>query len=330
MTSTRKFVTPGDLTELVRAHMGSDRRVVDIERFTSGSKKGVYRLTFDDGSTIALYVWHPDENFWPVPPPAGPGDPFIDATGLDLFEAAYQRLVAIGVGTPVVHVIDRSHTLYPADLALVEDVRGGKLEDLIERDRAAADRPIAMLREALTAMRHDISTSFGKVAIVDAGNGVADRAASEVILRRSLGHLAEAAGYEPRLNAARHAIEAKLRDLAGAVRPRSGYGLIHGELGADHVMLDETGAPLLIDIEGLAYFDIEWEYVFLKIRFRENYAALAADDLDPDRMRFYQLSHHLSLVAGPLRIATVGDFHDAAFMRELADAHTARALAYIA
>ncbi len=40
-----------------------------IERFTSGSKKGVYRLTLDDAATIALCVWHPDENFWPVTPP---------------------------------------------------------------------------------------------------------------------------------------------------------------------------------------------------------------------------------------------------------------------
>jgi phosphotransferase family enzyme len=327
--STRKFVTRDDLADLIRAHVGSDRRVVDIERFTGGSKKGVYRLTLDDGATIALYVWHPDENFWPVAPPSDPEDPFIDAIGIDLFEAAYQRLVAIGVGTPVVHVIDRSHTVYPADLALVEDVRGGTLEDLMERDRAAADRPIAMLREALTAMRHDGSTSFGTVAAVQAGNGVNDRPAPTVILRRALRHLAEAAGYEPRLDAAGHAIEAKLRDLAGAVRPRSGYGLIHGELGADHVMLDATGAPLLIDIEGLAYFDIEWEYVFLKIRFHEHYAALAVDDLDPDRMRFYQLAHHLSLVAGPLRIATVGDFHDVAFMREIADAHTERVLAHV-
>lgn len=329
MTSTRKFVTPDDLTDLVRTHVGSDRRVADIERSTGGTKKGVYRLTFDDGSTMALYVWHPDENFWPVPPRSDPADPFTDATGLDLFEAAYQRLVAIGVGTPVVHLIDRSHTLYPADLALVEDVRGGTLEDLMERDRAAADRPIAMLREALTAMRHDISSSFGKVAIVDAGNGEADRPAPEVILRRSLTDLDEAAGYERRLGAARRAIEAKLRDLAGAVRPRSGYGLIHGELGPDHVMLDDTGAPLLIDIEGLAHFDIEWEYVYLKIRFHEDYAALAVHDLDPDRMRFYQLAHHLSLVAGPLRIATVGDFHNVAFMRDIAGAHTERVLAHI-
>jgi len=302
---------------------------MDIERFTSGSKKGVYRLTLDDATTIALYVWHPDENFWPVAPPPDPDDPFVDATGIDLFEAAYQRLVAIGVGTPAVHLIDRSHALYPADLAFVEDVRGGKLEDLIERDRAAADRPIAMLREALTAMGHDISTTFGKVAVVAAGNGVADRSAPEVILRRSLGHLAEASGYEPRIDAARDAIEAKLRELTDAVRPRTGYGLIHGELGADHVLLDATGTPLLIDIEGLTYFDIEWEYVLLKIRFGENYPAVAADDLDADRMRFYQLAHRLSLVAGPLRIASVGDFHDAAFMREIADAHTSRALAHI-
>jgi hypothetical protein len=340
VTSTRKFVAPDDLTDLVRAQLGTDRRVVGIERFTSGSKKGVYRLRLDDGATIALYVWHPDENFWPVAPPPDPDDPFVDASGIDLFEAAYQRLVAIGAGTPVVRLIDRSHALYPADLALVEDVRGGKLEDLIERDRltadraasnrAAADRPMAMLREALTAMRNDLSPRFGKVAVVGTGNGVADRSAPAVILRRSLGHLAEAAGYEPRIEAARDAIEAKLHDLAGAVRPRSGYGLIHGELGPDHVMLDAAGRPLLIDIEGLSYFDIEWEYAFLRIRFRENYPALAVDALDPDRMRFYQLAHHLSLVAGPLRIATVGDFHDAAFMREVAEAHTARVLAHLA
>jgi hypothetical protein len=329
MTSTRKFAASDDLTDLVRAHLGSDRRVVDIERFTGGSKKGVYRLTLDDTSTVALYVWHPDENFWPVATPSDPADPFVDATGLDLFEAAHRRLVPLGVGTPAVYVVDRSHTLYPADLALVEDVRGGTLEELIERDRAAADRPIAMLREALAAMRQDLSLSFGKVAVVAAGNGVADRSAHEVILGRSLAHLAEAAGYEPRIGAARDAIEAKLRHLAAAVRPRRGYGLIHGELGADHVMLDAAGRPLLIDIEGLTYFDIEWEYVFLTIRFRENYPALAVDDLDPDRMRFYQFAHHLSLVAGPLRIATVADFHDAVFMRELADVHTAWTLAHI-
>jgi photosystem II stability/assembly factor-like uncharacterized protein len=49
---TCKFVTPDDLTDLVRTNMGSDRRVVDIERFTGGSKKGVYRLTFTGRVTV--------------------------------------------------------------------------------------------------------------------------------------------------------------------------------------------------------------------------------------------------------------------------------------
>jgi hypothetical protein len=46
-------------------------------------------------------------------------------------------------------------------------------------------------------------------------------------------------------------------------------------------------------------------------------------------MRGYQLAHHLSLVAGPLQIATVGDFHDVAFMRMVAGQHTDGALAYV-
>jgi len=171
VTATRRFVTRDSIADLVRAHVGSDRRVADVERFASGSKKGVYRLTLDDASSIALYVWHPDENFWPAAPPADADDPFVDAAGVELFEAAYRRLAAIGVGTPTVYVIDRTHALYPADLALVEDVRGGKLESFIERDRAAADRPLAMLCEALAAMRQDVSTRSAN-RVVEAGNGV--------------------------------------------------------------------------------------------------------------------------------------------------------------
>ncbi|MEV5879986.1 hypothetical protein AB0L75_38405 [Streptomyces sp. NPDC052101] len=57
--------------------------------------------------------------------------------------------------------------------------------------------------------------------------------------------------------------EIAVRDLAGAVRcgavrPRAGHSLVHGELGPDHVLLDVCGRPALIDVEGLMYFDAEW------------------------------------------------------------------------
>ncbi len=106
-------------------------------------------------------------------------------------------------------------------------------------------------------MRNDLSPSFGKVSAVEAGNGVADQSAPAVILRRALGHLAEAAGYETRIDAARDAIEAQLHDLANAVRPRSDTASSMLKLRPDHVMLDAAGRPLSIDIEALSYFDIE-------------------------------------------------------------------------
>jgi hypothetical protein len=82
------------------------------------------------------------------------------------------------------------------------------------------------------------------------------------------------------------------------VRPRTDHRLIHGELGPDHVLVDGDGQPVLIDIEGLMFFDLEWEHVFLELRFGEHYRALRPGGLDEGRRRFYRLAMHLSLIAG--------------------------------
>ncbi|HEU0238243.1 MAG TPA: phosphotransferase [Micromonosporaceae bacterium] len=317
-----------DFADLVPAHL-PPRRPVRVTRLAGGSKKGVYRLVFDDGATTVAYVWRAAENFWPAAPETDPDDPFRDSSGIDLFDSAHRRLAGLGVRTPEVLALDRSRAHVDADVAFVEDLTGGTLEALIERDRAAADGPLAMLRDALAAMHGATSPSFGSVATVDADRGVTSRPAADIVFARAQAHLAEAAAYEPRIEAHRDALAAVARDLAAAVPARNRYALIHGELGPDHVMLDDRGRPALIDIEGLAYFDVEWEHVFLRMRFRDDYPALAADDLDPHRMRFYQFAHHLSLIAGPLRIATAAGFPDVDFMREVAHAHTGRALAFL-
>ncbi len=150
----------------------------------------------------------------------------------------------------------------------------------------------------------------------------------EVVLRWSLKDLREAVGRVGRIAAERDAFEAALLDLHAAVRPRPGHGLIHGELGPDHVLLDDRNEPVLIDIEGASYFDVEWEHVFLKIRFGDHYERLRLDGLDERRLRFYRLAHHLSLVAGPLRLLD-GDFPDRDFMTEIATSHTEEALTFL-
>ena len=85
---------------------------------------------------------------------------------------------------------------------------------------------------------------------------------------------------------------------------------------------------VLIDIEGLMYFDIEWEHAFLRLRFGADYGRLSWDGLDERRMSFYTLAMRLSLVAGPLRLIE-GDFPGRAAMRGIAEHNLQQALTFI-
>ncbi len=102
---------------------------------------------------------------------------------------------------------------------------------------------------------------------------------------RALGDLAQAAARDARIDRARERLAERLLRLAAAVRPRAEYVVVHGELGPDHVLVAADGSPVLIDIEGAMYFDVEWEHVFLRIRLGEaDDRPLAADGLDEDRL----------------------------------------------
>lgn len=45
-----------------RAALGGGRRLEAVERLAGGSRKGVYRLTMDDTTTVIGYLWEDSEN----------------------------------------------------------------------------------------------------------------------------------------------------------------------------------------------------------------------------------------------------------------------------
>lgn len=326
MPADRTFARHDDLTDLVRAAFGSRRTLREVTRLRGGTSKGVYRLALDDGATAVLYRWHSDEDYWPAVPEAaaGPQDapgPFTERAGLHAFTAAHTCLTTLGVRVPAVHLVHERH--HGADVVLVEDVRGGSLEALLERDPAAGARTLDRLGEMLHVMHGHTTTGLGPDGAEHPG-----RACEEFVLARALTHLQDAAGREPRIAAAQDRLEQALQERASAVRPRSVHGLIHGELGPDHVLVDDGGAPVLIDIEGLMFFDVEWEHAFLELRFGTAYPRLRPPALDGDRLQLYRLALYLSLVAGPLRLLD-GDFPHRAGMRQIAEWNTERALATI-
>ncbi|MDW6066084.1 phosphotransferase [Streptomyces sp. FXJ1.4098] len=312
-------MTREQVASAARAALGGGRRLVAAPRVAGGSKKGVYRLVMDDATTAIAYLWDDAENYWPTAEGDDDlTDPFSPGLGLGLFEAAHARLDALGIRVPAIRLVDRDGAHCPADLAIVEDIPGENLEELLARDPRAAAPVMARLGEALEAMRRHRVPTYGKVAVVDGGGTSRGTSCEGVVLDRALRDLAEAASRDPRIVAARDRLEERLLSLAAAVRPRAQYAVVHGELGPDHVLVDADGNPVAIDIEGSMYFDVEWEHVFLQIRLHDAYRPLAVDGLDEDRLKLYMLAQRLSLTAGPLRLLD-GDFPDRAFMAGIAE-----------
>jgi Phosphotransferase enzyme family len=329
---TREFAGPQELAGVATSALGPGRRLAGVERLRGGSKKGVYRLSFDDGTSVIGYVWGAAENYWPdAGGPDNGADPFADASGAGPFEAAHAELTGLGVRVPRVYLVDRSRTAFPDEIALVQDVRGGTLESWLEGGRPGAEEVLARLAGALKLMHARRGRRIGKVALLGPdGDAIAPAQASceRVMLDRALGDLAQAAARVERIAAARARLAEVTAELFAAVRPRTDHRLIHGELGPDHVLIDGDGQPVLIDIEGLMFFDVEWEHVFLELRFAEHYPALRPDGLDEARLAFYRLAMHLSLIVGPLLLLD-GDFPDREPLMRIAEYNVGRALAFV-
>lgn len=309
-------VSTMDLAAAARAALGPGRRLARVERLAGGTSKGVYRLTMDDATTAIAYRWADGEDYWPAGETDGDlADPFSPGKGLDLYLAAHRRLDALGLRVPAVHLAEPAGPAHPADLVIVEDFPGPTLEERGAGERAGTLRELA---ESLAAMRAYRASRYGKVGFVDGGGVSHGGSCEDTALAFGLRCLTDAAGRDPRIAAHRERLHERLLELRAVVEPRAAFSVVHGELGLDHVLVDAQGRPVLIDVESLAYFDVEREHVFLRIRLGGDYPLVAADDLDPRRMALYQLVQHLSLVAGPLRLLD-GDFPDRDFMLGIAD-----------
>jgi hypothetical protein len=330
MQTERRFADASQLVGVVQEVFGADRSIVGVDRLAGGTKKGVYRVALDDRTSTVVYVWSAEEDYWDGLLPDSSNDSesvFAHSSGIDLFEAATRRLEAVGVRSPRLLFTDRSQRLYPGEIAVAEDVTGGTLQTLLDTDPDAGQATLGQLAEMVRAMHRYRAPAFGKVAFVD-GGGVSKGGTCETAhLEHALTNIADAAARDVRAAAGRGQLEDKLRTLYATVEPRSEFGLVHGELCAEHTLVGPQGEPVLIDIEGLTYFDVEVDHTWMRMRFQEHYPPLRNPDLDPVRMKYYQYTMHLDLVGGPMRIAE-GDFPHREWMLDLAAHHLQKALVY--
>ncbi|WMT40946.1 hypothetical protein RE628_28400 [Paenibacillus sp. D2_2] len=109
--------------------------------------------------------------------------------------------------------------------------------------------------------------------------------------------------------------------LAAKIGARSCYSFIHAELGPNHVLVDNQLRPWLIDIEGALFFDPEYEHSFMEFRFDNYRRYLKNTQLDPHRMAFYKLYHHISYSAGPHRLLQ-REYPDAELVKQIMSFNT--------
>ncbi len=323
-------VTKEALAAAAWAAAGSERKIKEVARLAGGTTKCVYRLALDGGTTVIAYLWEESENYWPpAPNEKDLADPFSPGNGIDLFATAHSRLASLGLRVPEIYLLDRDRAYYPADIAILEDFPGEDLLAFWQRDPAAAEPTLARLREGLAAMRDYRGPAPGKVSFVDAGGTPHWPTSEAAVLALGLRCVAEATERDRRIAANRERLTDRLRELAATVRPRAEHSVVHGELGLDHVLVDGDGNPVIIDIEDLMYFDVEWEHAHMQVRLDRDWArTVGVDDLDEDRLALYMLAQRLFLVAGPLRLLD-GDFPDRAFMGSIIEHNLNEALALL-
>ena len=298
-----------------------------VHRLHGSTKKGVHRLTLDDHTTVITYLWHPTQDHWPTTHQAhAHTDPFSHASGPDLFLAAHRKLSDLGVRVPHLHALDASRPHHPGTLAVLEDIPGPTLEQHLTQDPTTTRPVLDRLAHTLRTMHAHTGPTFGKVAHLAQGHTPTAATCHDLVLHRALDDLQHAAQRDERLHPHHHRLTHTLHTLAGRITPRTEHSLIHGELGPDHVLVHTHGTPVLIDIEGLMFFDVEWEHAFLRLRFGPHHTHLATRPLDQARTDLYTLALHLSLVAGPLRLLE-GPYPDRDTMLAIAEHNLHAALA---
>jgi len=167
-----------------------------------------------------------------------------------------------------------------------------------------------------------------RLAMDDATSAIAYLWEEADALTWGLRCLTDAATRDPRITNAHDQLGRRLHGLAAAISPRAEYSVVHGELGLDHVLVDRRGRPVIIDVEDLMYYDVEWEHVFLRLRLHADYHHVAVDGLDEARLALYMLVQRLSLTAGPLRLLET-DFPDREFFRGIVEHNLREALLWL-
>ena len=279
-----------NLQKVIRKVFKKEYQINSFTRILGGAQKGVYKVECSEQFLCVLYIWdeslsyfknlHTKESF--------------TSNSAYLFKKNYDLLTSYNIRVPKIYHIDLSKINFSFEYALVEYIEGGELEPLMYTSQRDINLIMEDLRENLRKLHMIKSTRVGDLKYTMEEN-YSCNAYIKQSLDNALMYLFQ--NYEPMTK-----LKKELRDVSNRlyakVEERQEYSLIHFELGPNHVMVDKQGKTYLIDFEGMKYFDLEYEYSFLKLRYGKYYSKLKSMPIDDHRMKYYLLYHHIMAIEG--------------------------------
>jgi hypothetical protein len=312
-----------DLQDYMKKVFGTGYLVASVSKMHGGAQKVVYKIDCSNGFSCVLYVWDLTMNYFQEE--IANKDINEQSYGSDLFELNNKYLTQLGIQTPSLYDLNKERNRYPFDYALVEYVDGHKAEFYFHHsDSRIQDKVFQRLGDMLTGMHTNERHIYGKPN----HSGINTENCHLLQMENAKLQLSYASQHIDSIGANQSKLLDTLYKLESRIKARTKYGFIHGELGPDHILVNDRLTPFLIDIEGAMFFDIEHEHSFLELRFGDFYRYLKKDTLDPNRMLFYRFHHHISLTSGGLKLLHRG-FPDQQFAKDLANHHSQCALRFI-
>lgn len=311
-----------ELADCITTVFGTSYDINSIRQMQGGAQKTVYQLSCKNGFSFILYVWDLQNNYFQEE--REQENPIGQYPDGPLFNDNIRCLRQLGVRTPELYYYHQAKRGHSPDFAFVELISGREATDYENADRRTQDQIFQPLSEMLEKMHTHIRVNFGTIT----GGKPPQTSCHKMMMDNAMNQLAYAAQHLPEIRLHRDKLLDALETHYLSIQPREQYGFIHGELGPNHVLVNERLEPVLIDVDGAMFFDVEHEHSFMEFRFANYDRYFKRGGLDLARMLFYKLHHHISYTAGGLKLLHRG-YPDHQAAKSIADYNCREALRFI-
>lgn len=290
-----------EVLSLARASFGASCELDSLEGFVGGVRKQTFYVQLKYPTVrCLLIVWDSQSGYFLEREVAGFEESQSDSVAPHAFLKHTEYLNDLGVNVPPILHFGQAES--GPHFAFVERIDGSDYGRFSARASPAERESVMKELARQVQIIHGVERAHPGGVFSTASPHM--RMPMDQRLDAALVELDATSETEPFIAKHRQRIQDALTELRAAIKPREGYRLLHGELDPSHILVrDKDHRVYLVDIEGVAFGDVEGEHTFLRWRFSpDDYCHLMRDDLDPARMDYYKLLMHVSHVYAGSRL----------------------------